>query len=256
MTQQPNQQTPQKTATEKHFSEMGVMEHLNELRSCLINSLIAVCVAGFACYYYCDPIFIWLMAPFKVAFPNESLVGTTPAEALVLKITVSFFAGALASLPVIFYQFWKFISPGMHDNERRLVLPFVTITTICFALGVMFCYDEVLPYSFAFFNEEYTSIGLEPQITLSSHITLTMQMLVAFGLVFELPVLSFCLARLGIITTSMLTSGFRYIIVAIFIIAAVMSPPDVISQMLLAVPMLVLYVLSIFVVKIAERKKV
>lgn len=255
MNQQPLPPT-QTTSThkEKTFSEMGILEHLAELRIRLIYSVAAIVVAGFACYSYCDLFFIWLMAPFKTAFPNDSLVGTSPAEALVLKITVSFFVGAIVALPVVFYQVWRFISPGMHEHERRMVLPFVVITTICFILGVIFCYKEVLPYSFSFFSDEYQSIGLKPQVTLSSHLQLTMQLLFGFGIIFELPVMSFCLARLGIITSAMLLSGFRYIIVAIFIVAAVLSPPDVISQMLMACPMLVLYAVSIFVVKITERK--
>lgn len=245
-----NQQSNDRRA----FTDMGILEHLHELRKRLMNSIIAVVILGFASYSFCDPLFVWLSAPFKNAFPNDSLVGTSPADAIIIKISVSFFAGALIALPIVFYQVWRFISPGLYDSEKKLVFPFILITTLCFMAGVLFCYYEVLPISFGFFHEQYESIGLKPQVTLSSHLQLTLQVLFGFGLIFELPVLSFCLARLGILSYQTILGGWRYIIVAIFIISAVLSPPDVISQMLMACPMLLLYGISILVVRSSEKK--
>lgn len=241
-------------ANEKSFSEMGILEHLHELRKRLIRSLLAIFILGIASYSFCDPLFVWLCAPFKEAFPNDPLVGTSPADAIVIKITVSFFAGALLALPIVFHEVWKFISPGLYESEKKWVIPFILLTTLCFVAGVLFCYYEILPVSFRFFQEQYLSIELKPQVTLSSHLQLTLQCLVAFGLIFELPILSFCLARLGMLSYETILGGFRYIIVAIFIAAAVLSPPDVISQMLMAIPMLVLYGISILVVRFTEKK--
>lgn len=246
----------EKIEERRDLSELSILEHLNELRTRLINVIISVIVLGFCSYYFSESIFLWLSAPFNEAFKNHQLIGTGPAEALTLKITVSMFTGALVACPYIFYQIWKFISPGLHAHEKRLVLPFVSITTFCFLSGVFFCYYFVLPYSFAFFAGQYDSVNLAPQVKMSEHLELTLQILAGFGVVFELPVLSFCLARLGILTYKAVLGAVRYIIVGIFIFAAIFTPPDVISQMLMVIPMMILFGISILIVKLAERPRV
>lgn len=238
----------------RDLSEMTLMEHLSELRTRLVHVIGSVLVTTIACYYYTTVVFDWLSGPYTVAFPNYQLIGTGPAEAFTLKITVSIFAGLIVALPYIFYQVWQFISPALHDNERPYVLPFIFVTTVCFLCGIIFCYYCVLPYSFAFFRDEYESVRLAPQIKMSEYLELTIKALIGFGVVFELPVLAFCFARFGILTHKALLSSARYVIVAIFIIAAVLTPPDVVSQMLMVAPMLVLYGVSILVVKCAEKK--
>lgn len=234
--------------------DMGILEHLGELRSRLIKIFTIWLILTGVGYYEIQFFFEWLSKPYHQAFPDASLIGTGPAEAFTLKITIALFAGLIFSLPFIFYQLWGFMLPGMHENERKLALPFVLTTTLCFILGVLFCYYGVLPFSFAFFREEYSSIGLIPQIRMSEYLSLTAKLLVAFGAIFEFPILAFLLGRLGILTSDMLTGSFRYIVAAIFIVSAVLTPPDVISQLLMAGPMIVLFGISIVILKIAEKK--
>jgi sec-independent protein translocase protein TatC len=247
----PNNEQPAKRA----FAEMGIMEHLTDLRSCVIHSVASVVLLSFITYAYSNFFFEILTRPIRQIFGETVLIGTGPAEALTLKIYVSFFAGAIIALPYIFYQLWRFVAPGLYDSEKKYVLPFIIITTACFLAGVVFCYDLVLPLSFDFFKEEYKSIALTPQIKLSEHLSLTIKILVGFGVIFELPVISFILARAGLLTSKAMRSSWRYVMVGIFIIAGVLTPPDALSQCLMAGPMLILYGVSILVVQISERQK-
>lgn len=237
----------------KKPGDMGILEHLSELRSRLIRIFTALLLFTGLGYYYVQFFFQWLSGPYHVAFPDTPLIGTGPAEAFTLKITIALFAGIIFSLPYIFYELWVFILPGLHEHEQKLALPFVIITTICFLLGILFCYHGVLPFSFAFFREEYASVGLTPQIRMSEYLSLTAKLLLAFGVIFEFPVLAFILGRLGILTSDMLTSSFRYVIAGIFIVSAVLTPPDVISQLLMVAPMIVLYGVSVLILKLVEK---
>ena len=251
--------TPSSTSTEsdsrRHFVEMGLMEHLNDLRSCLIHCISSVIVMSLFAFYFSETFFTWLRKPVIETFGENVLIGTGPAEALTLKMSVALFAGAIVALPYMFYQVWKFIAPGLYDSEKKYVFPFIFITTACFISGVLFCYYLVVPVSFAFFKAEYTSIQLVPQIRLSEHIQLTAKMLIGFGVVFELPVICFALARVGILTAARMTVGWRYIVVGIFIAAGFFTPPDALSQVLMVGPMLLLYGISIIVVKLGERPR-
>jgi sec-independent protein translocase protein TatC len=177
------------------------------------------------------------------------LIGTGLAEAFVLKLKVALFAGIVLSSPFLFFQLWLFVAPGLYAAERRLVVPFVASTTSLFLLGVWFCYEWVFPFAFEFFRGEYASIGVTPTVRISEHLALMIQGLVGFGAVFQLPVLAFFLARLGIIDERTLIGGTRYAIVAIFILSAVLTPPDVLTQFLMAGPLLLLYGISILVVR-------
>lgn len=233
--------------------EMGIMEHLTELRTCLIHSVIAIAICSGLTFFFSTEIFEILTLPFKSAFGPNLLIGTGPAEALTLKISVSLFSAILVALPYIFYQLWRFIAPGLYETEKKLVFPFVIITTICFISGVYFCYKFIFPITFAFFKQQYSSIDLQPQIRLSEQLALTVKMLLGFGIIFELPVLSFILAKLGILTSAMLTAGWRYIILGIFVVAGFFTPPDVVSQLLTTTPMIALYGISILIVKFCER---
>lgn len=235
--------------------EMGLLDHLRELRVRLVRCVIAIAGGTIVAYSVNNFIFELLVKPFNVAFPNESLVGTSPAEAFTLKLTVAFFAGVLFSLPFLFFELWKFVAPALYEKERKLAIPFVILTTFFFVLGVAFCYIAVLPVTFSFFHDEYVSISLEPQITLAYQLKMTVQLLLAFGVIFELPVLSFVLARLGVLTSEQMRSSIRYLIVGIFIVGAVLTPPDVVSQMLMVAPMLVLLAISYAVVRMCEAKR-
>lgn len=242
------------TGPGREIGEMDLFGHLRELRRRLVWSLIGVvCGAGVA-YGFAEQIFDLLCKPYFVAFPGNVLIGTGLAEAFLLKLKVAVFAGIVLASPFLFYQLWLFVAPGLYAAEKRLVAPFVLATTALFLLGVWFCYTWVLPFAFEFFREEYASIGVTPTVRISEHLALMVQALVGFGAVFQLPVLAFFLARLGVIDEQTLIGGARYAIVAIFVVSAVLTPPDVLTQFLMAGPLILLYGLSILVVKATRSR--
>jgi sec-independent protein translocase protein TatC len=156
---------------------------------------------------------------------------------------------------VIFFQAWRFVAPGLYDSEKRLALPFSIAASFFFVLGASFCYTLVFPVGFRFFLAEYASIGVEPQLRVSEYLSFSARMLLAFGLTFELPVVTFFLARIGLVTHRTLIGAGRYAIVTIFIVAAVLTPgPDVASQLLMAGPLLALYAISILVAYLVARR--
>jgi sec-independent protein translocase protein TatC len=178
--------------------------------------------------------------------PGQSLIGTGITEAFFIEIKVALAAGLLFSCPFIFYQIWQFVAPGLSGGERKLVLPFVLCATLFFLGGAYFCYRIVLPVAFQYFIEQYDTMGVTPAIRIGEYFTFFFRMVLAFGTTFELPVFTFFLVRLGIWDYRFMLRSFRYAIVVIFIIAAILTPtPDIINQSLLALPMLALYVLSI-----------
>jgi sec-independent protein translocase protein TatC len=158
---------------------------------------------------------------------------------------------------VIFYQAWGFIEPGLIDKERRLAIPFVLAATIFFVSGAVFCYTLVFPVGYAFFLEEYANIGVAPQIRISEYLSFASRLLLAFGITFEMPVVTFFLARVGLVDHHTLIGWLRYAIVTVFIVAAVLTPgPDIASQMLMAGPLLILYIVSIGVAFVFRRRPV
>lgn len=234
---------------------MHLFEHLAELRRRLIYSIAAVFVGAIASYNFSTQVFGFLCEPYFVAFPGSHLIGTGPAEALLLKIKVALFCGAILAAPIIFYQFWLFVAPGLYDSEKKLVTPFVFSTTFLFIVGAGFCYRFVIPIAFSFFHEEYQSINLTATVKISEHLSMMMQALLGFGIVFQMPIVAFFLARIGVLDHRMMLRGMRYALVVIFLISAVLTPPDVLSQFLMAGPLCVLYGLSILIVKLAYREK-
>lgn len=228
-----------------HAFQMGLMEHLRELRKRLIISLGLIALGAIAAYAYAAPLFAWLSRPYFDAFGSSPLIGTSPAEAWVLKLKVSIFAGAVVMSPALFYQLWAFVQPGLYSHERRMILPFVVCSTALFVGGAFFCYYVVLPYSFAFFYEEFLSIGVSPTIKIGDNLSMTLTTLIGFGAVFELPLLSYFLARAGVIDHRFLLEWFRHAVVIIFVVAAILTPPDVLTQVLMAGPLLLLYGISI-----------
>jgi len=227
---------------------MPLTAHLAELRSRLIKSLGAVGIAFVLCYQFVETLMAWLIAPLKALDPaaKVQVIGTGLAEAFFTKLKVSFIAGIFLASPVIFYQIWRFVAPGLYEHERRYVQPFVFFATGFFVCGAYFCYRLVFPTAFGFFLAEYGSISIEPLLKISEYLSFASRMLLAFGVVFELPVFTFFLARTGIVDHKMMIGTWRYAVVGIFIVAAVLTPgPDVASQLLMATPLLVLYVASI-----------
>lgn len=226
---------------------MTLTEHLEELRWCLLKSVLAIAVTACVCYYFSDAVFAFVVAPLRQNLqPGQSLIGTSVTEAFFFEIKIALAAGVLFSCPVIFYQIWRFIAPGLSGREKRWVLPFVFCATLFFLGGAYFCYRIVLPIAFKYFIEQYETMGVNPAIRVGEYFTFFFRMVLAFGVTFELPVFTFFLVRIGVWDYHFMLRSFRYAILVIFILAAILTPtPDVINQSLLALPMLVLYVLSI-----------
>jgi sec-independent protein translocase protein TatC len=226
---------------------MTLTEHLEELRWCILKSVLAVVLASGVCYFFSDAIFGFIVAPLRRSLqPGQNLIGTSVTEAFFVEIKVALAAGVLFSCPVIFYQIWRFVVPGLSRRERKWVVPFVLCATFFFIAGAAFCYRFVLPVAFKYFIEQYESMGVSPAIRIGEYFTFFFRMILAFSVTFELPVFTFFLVRVGIWDYRFMLRSFRYALVIIFLIAAMLTPtPDVINQSLLAVPMLVLYVLSI-----------
>jgi sec-independent protein translocase protein TatC len=234
--------------------EMSFGDHLLELRSRLLKSVIAVMVCTIGCYFFWEKILaLFTGYPLHMIEKPPSLIYTAPAEAFMISFKIAIFGGIFAAAPIVLYQVWCFISPGLYLKEKRTIFPVVFFSTLFFASGVVFCYMLVLPMAFRFLLSFYT-VKLLPMLSINTYIGFVIKMLAAFGLVFELPVFAFILARLGLITHRFLIKQVRYAIVLIFIVAAILTPPDVLSQTLMAVPMLFLYGLSIIVAYFAGRK--
>jgi sec-independent protein translocase protein TatC len=213
----------------------------------LLKSAFAVVIASVVCYFFSAAVFDFVVAPLKQNLqPGQNLIGTSVTEAFFIEIKVALAAGVFFSCPVIFYQVWRFIAPGLSGREKKWVLPFVFCATFFFLGGAYFCYRIVLPVAFKYFIEQYETMGVNPAIRIGDYFTFFFRMVLAFGTTFELPVFTFFLVRLGIWDYRFMLRSFRYAILVIFILAAILTPtPDVINQCLLALPMLVLYVLSI-----------
>lgn len=227
--------------------DMPFLEHLGELRDRVSAILIGALVAAVVCYYWATELFHFLTSPLLGAAHAVEFIGTGPAEAFIVKMKVAVAAGVVLSSPLSFYQLWKFVSPGLLESERKFALPFVFCSTIFFLSGVAFCFYLVLPIAFQFFEAEYVSIGVKPQIKIGEYLGFVLKLMIVFGGVFELPILSYFLARTGILTHQWLLKHVRVAIVVIFIAAAIFTPPDVISQLLLALPLLAIYGLAIVI---------
>ncbi len=235
-----------KSLSEGDELRMPLMDHLKELRVRLIRSFIAIGVAFIITYAIADRLFALLTWPIREVSHNKVLlIGTGVGEAFFTKIKVALIAALFLASPVVLYEIWKFVAPGLYEAERKAVKPFVFFSTLFFCLGGYFCWAVVLRVGYAFFLAEYASIGATPTIRVSEYITFSAKLLLAFGLTFEMPIFAFFLTRVGIINYRMMLKQFRYAVLIIFVIAAALTPPDMISQFLLAVPLLLLYALSI-----------
>lgn len=221
----------------------------------MLRSVIAILLGSTVCYFFSNAIFAFMVAPLRENLqPGQGLIGTSVTEAFFAEIKVAIAAGVLFTCPYIFYQIWRFIAPGLSGGEKKLVLPFVLCATLFFLGGAYFCYRIVLPVAFKYFVAQYNAMGVLPAIRIGEYFTFFFRMVLAFGITFELPVFTFFLVRLGLWNYRLMIRSFRYAIIGIFLLAAMLTPtPDIINQSLLALPMLVLYVASIGVAYIWRR---
>lgn len=236
-------------------ARMALTGHLEELRSCLIKSLLAVTVAFLLCFAYVEALFSFLADPLlRLQSPGLLLIGTGVPEAFFTKLKVAFIASLFLASPAILWQSWKFIAPGLYEHERRYASRFVLFGTLFFLLGAWFCYEVVFTAGFGFFLRRYQAIDIRPAIRIAEYLSFSSSLLLAFGIVFELPVLSYFLTRIGLIHHRLLIRHFRYALILIFLLAAVLTPPDIIAQILLAFPLVLLYGVSIGVSYLARIK--
>ncbi|HVN88811.1 MAG TPA: twin-arginine translocase subunit TatC [Candidatus Binataceae bacterium] len=235
---------------------MPLLEHLTELRSRLIRAVIAVAIGFMVAYAFADPLFRILSEPLHQASKSQVLlIGTGVGEAFFTKLKVALIAGLFVASPAVFYEIWKFIAPGLYDGERRMAKPFVFFATIFFLAGGYFCWAVVFRIGFRFFLEQYASIGATPTLRISEYLAFAAKLLLAFGITFEMPIFAFFLARIGLIDHHMMIRHLRYAILGIFVVAVALTPPDMLSPFLLAIPLLGLYGLSIGVAYVFRNRQ-
>lgn len=237
-------------------SKMSFLEHLDELRKRLIYivySLIAGCVVA---YIFIGKIFDFVMRPMQqVLGPTTHLQYTSGAEPFMLLIKMGFLVGIFLASPLILWQVWKFIAPGLYTHEKRFAIPFVVMSTIFFTTGGLFAHYIAFPWTWAFFGSFANDYMIfVPKV--DEAFAMYSKMILGFGLIFEMPTLVFVLARMGVLTGRFLLKYFKYAFLAIFIVAAVISPgTDMVSQVMMAAPMLILYILSIGIAFVFQRRR-
>ena len=232
---------------------MPFTSHLAELRSRLLKSVLALAVAFVACYAVVDDIFAVLAAPLRrLHIRGLMLIGTAVTEAFFTKMKVSFAAAVILASPVLLWQLWQFIAPGLYEHEKRYTRSFVAFGSFFFIAGAAFCYLVVVQEGLGFLLARYEAIDIQPLLQVGDYLSLISRLVLAFGVMFEMPVLAFFLARVGVIDYRFLIRHSRYAIIAIALFAAVLTPPDLISQILLMVPLIFLYAISIAVAYLAR----
>jgi len=230
--------------------DLSFWDHLAELRKRILYAALAIGGTTIGCWSFSGEVFQWITAPYAAYFGDAELIGTGPAEAFILRLKLSLFCGIIVATPIIFYQLWLFICPGLLEKEKRLALPFVAGSSLLFSLGTAFCFLIVLPYALEFFRAQYESLGtITPTIRISEYLSMFLKAMLGFGLIFQIPILAFFLGKLGLITSATLTSYARYAIVGAFVISAILTPPDILTQFLMAGPLLLLYGVSILIVR-------
>ena len=245
-------------------TEGGFFSHLVELRKRLIHSLIFLTILFVICYYFSEHIYGFLVDPYAQAVKNDDinrrLIFTALQETFLTYLKVSFFAAFFVSSPIILIQLWKFIAPGLYENEKKAILPYLIATPILFLFGGMLVYYLIMPLAIKFFlSFEASSINsalpIQLEAKVNEYLSLVMKLIFAFGLSFQLPVVLSLLARVGFVDSNFLKERRKYVVIIIFAAAAILTPPDPITQIGLAIPLLILYELSILSVKIIEKRK-
>lgn len=239
-------------------SQMPLMQHLEELRRRLMISAGAWLVAFLVCYGFAEQMFSYIAGPVRVALPEgSSLVFINATEPFFTYLKVGALAGLLVALPVILWQIWSFIGPGLYQHEKNYVWPFVIASTLCFGIGTYFGFFFVFPTIFSFLISFGTSTGeMDAMLSMGAYLALSSKLLIAFGLVFELPIVIFFLARLGIVDYKWLARNRKFALLAGFLFGAVLTPPDVISQAALALPFFILYEIGIWIARFFGKKPV
>ena len=256
-------------ATDPNEGSMSLMEHLTELRNRIGIVFIIFIVIFLACFIrpfgsgtpnFADLTYFWLQAPLAAREEVSRMIFTGLHEGFFTQVKVAFFVSICVSFPIILLQIWRFVAPGLYKNEQRAIFPFLLATPVLFAMGALMVYYLVIPLAWDFFlsfemqgGQGALAIEVEPRI--SEYLSLVMRLMFAFGVSFELPVLLLLLVKAGLMTADGLASKRKYAILLAFIAAAILTPPDVISQVLLAVPVILLYELSILGARLIQKKQ-
>lgn len=229
--------------------------HMEELRKRLIVCFIAVGVGFLAAYGFKEQLFEILIRPLVLVMDEgDKLIFTGLPEAFFTYLKVSFLTGLMLASPVILYEFWMFVAPGLYDKERRLLVPILFLSSFFFIGGALFGYFFVFPYGFQFFLG-FASEHIRPLPSMREYLGFSSKLLLAFGLVFELPLVITFLAKLGIVDVPFLKKNRKYAVLLFFVVAAIITPPDVVTQIMMAVPMMILYEISILGARMFGRKK-
>ncbi len=237
------------------------LSHLEELRNRLIACLIAVAVGFGICYFFKDWLLNILTSPIKPAMPEDShLIFTGPTEMFLTQLKVALIGGILITLPFIFYQMWMFVAPGLYQREKQAMFPLIFYSTVLFLIGAVFAYMVVLPIAFQFLlgfgNQGPDAVTpVKPLISIKEGFGFSIKMLFAFGIAFQLPIAIFFLTRMGVVTPEFLKKKRAYAILLTFIAGALLTPPDVFSQCLLALPLMLLYEVGIIISKVTKKPK-
>ena len=244
-------------------NDSGFISHLAELRKRLINTLIFLFSLFVVCYIFSDYIYGFLVEPYAEAVRDDNvdrrLIFTALQETFLTYLKVSFFAAFFFTSPFILIQIWKFIAPGLYEHEKSAIMPYLIITPILFLLGGMLVYYLIMPLAFKFFLSfesvgNITSLPIQLEAKVNEYLSLVMKLIFAFGLSFQLPVVLSLLARIGLVDSIFLKERRKFVIVIIFAAAALLTPPAPVTQIGLAIPLLILYELSIISVKMIERR--
>jgi sec-independent protein translocase protein TatC len=245
-------------------SQGSFVEHFTELRSRLVKSIVYLFIFFIICYFFAENIYRFLVEPYADAVRgdelNRRLIFTALHETFITYLKVAFFTSLFVTSPIILTQIWKFIAPGLYKNEKKALLPYLIATPTLFLMGGLLVYYLVMPLAIKFFLSfetvgEINSLPIQLEAKVNEYLSLIMRLIFAFGISFQLPVLLSLLARVGFIDSEYLKKRRKYVIVIIFAVAAILTPPDPITQIGLGIPLLILYELSILSVKIIEKKR-
>ena len=229
--------------------------HLEELRKRLVICAIAIGIGFIISYFFAKQLFAYLILPLTKVLPDESqLIFTNLPEMFITYIKISLVAGIIIAIPVIFYQLWMFLAPALYQREKKYLIPFVLFSSILFTAGALFGYFVVFPYGFKFFVS-FATEDIQALPSVKQYFSFAIRLLLAFGLVFEMPIVVLFLTKIGLITPDSMKKFRKFAILCSFILSAILTPPDVATQLMMALPIIILYEVSIFLSKTMYRKK-
>jgi len=241
---------PEEKGEPTRVSDLPFLDHVEELRWRLIKSIVAIALTSIASFAVASYLYEWITVPLG----DVKLHFTEVTGSFYAYLKLAMYAGVVVASPIVFYQLWSFISPGLYSHEKRMIIPMVFFSTILFLIGGGFCFFVVLPFAIKFLLS-YGQEVMTPIITINSYISFAGMLVLAFGIAFELPVVGYFLGKMGIVSSKFLGKIRPYAVVVFLVFSAILTPPDVISQLLLAGPLMLLYEITIILVKVTGKKK-